>query len=375
MVANSGTAPFGYQWTFNTANISGANSNSFVATNAGTYAVVVTNFAGTNTSANATLTVNIPPIITTQPTNQTIVQGQSATFVVAASGTAPLSYQWTFNAANISGATSSTFVATNAGTYAVVVTNIAGTNTSANATLTVSIPPTITTQPTNQTIVQGQSATFVVAASGTAPLSYQWTFNATNISGANTNSFAATNAGTYAVIVTNFAGTSTSSNATLTVNIPPTITNQPTSQTVQASNTVSFSVGVSGTAPLAYRWTWNGTNIAGATNNQLTLTNVTINQSGNYAVVATNIAGSVTSSNATLNVIVAAASVGGTKLSLDGQFSFTVTGVAGAPYAVQRTPDLFGTWVSVVTNLSPFTFTDTNVWHNSAQYYRAVYAP
>src|SRR5205823_372476 len=95
------------------------------------------------TSANATLTVNVPPTITTQPASQTVAQGANATFSVVATGTG-LTYQWTFNGANISGATTSSYTKSNAqaadqGNYAVVVTNAGGSVTSANASLTVKI--------------------------------------------------------------------------------------------------------------------------------------------------------------------------------------------------------------------------------------------
>src|SRR4029077_14776994 len=77
-----------------------------------TFRVVVTNTAGSVTSSAATLTVNTAPVaptITTQPVNQTVTAGQTATFTVAATGTAPLSYQWRKNGTAISGATSSTY--------------------------------------------------------------------------------------------------------------------------------------------------------------------------------------------------------------------------------------------------------------------------
>src|SRR5207302_7261588 len=74
-----------------------------------TYRLVVSNTAVTATSNAATLTVSaaaVAPTITTQPANQTVTAGQTASFAVAANGTAPLSYQWQKNGANISGATS-----------------------------------------------------------------------------------------------------------------------------------------------------------------------------------------------------------------------------------------------------------------------------
>src|SRR2546430_1291190 len=133
------------------------------------------------------------PTITTQPVSQTVTAGQTATFSVVGSGTAPLSYQWQKNGANISGATSASYTTPattstdNGATYDVVVSNSAGTVTSNAATLTVNAAataPTITTQPVSQTVTAGQTATFSVVGSGTAPLSYQWQKNGANISGA-----------------------------------------------------------------------------------------------------------------------------------------------------------------------------------------------
>src|SRR2546426_5689650 len=109
-----GTAPLAYQWQKNGANIGGATAASYTTpatttADGGTAVrVVVTNTAGTVTSASATLTVNpapVAPTISTQPVNQTVTAGQTATFTVVATGTAPLAYQWQKNGANIAGAT------------------------------------------------------------------------------------------------------------------------------------------------------------------------------------------------------------------------------------------------------------------------------
>ena len=134
---------------------------------------------GNASSRPATVTA---PTITTQPASRTVTAGQSATFTVAASGTAPLSYQWQKDGANLAGATSATLTlssvtSANAGSYRAVVSNSAGSATSAAATLTVNpavVAPAITTQPASQTVTAGANVTFTVAASGTAPLSYQW---------------------------------------------------------------------------------------------------------------------------------------------------------------------------------------------------------
>jgi hypothetical protein len=241
-VTVSGTAPFTYQWLKNNTNISSATGSSYttpatIADDSGAkFNVVVSNSAGSVTSTMATLTVSaaaVAPAITTQPANQSVTVGQTATFSVTATGTAPLTYQWQRNSANISGATAATYttpatVATDNGAkFDVVVSNSAGSQTSTMATLTVSaaaVAPTITTQPSNQTVTVGQTATFSVTATGTAPLSYQWQKNGVSVSGATTASYttpatvSGDNGATFDVIVSNTAGSQTSAMATLTVN-------------------------------------------------------------------------------------------------------------------------------------------------------------
>src|SRR5207249_148618 len=127
--------------------------------------------------------VNSPPTITTQPASRTVTAGQTASFSVTATGTAPLSYQWQRGGVPISGATlasyttPSTTSGDNGAQFTVVVSNTAGSVTSSAATLTVNpapVAPTITSQPVSRTVTAGQTATFSVTATGTAPLSYQW---------------------------------------------------------------------------------------------------------------------------------------------------------------------------------------------------------
>jgi glucose/arabinose dehydrogenase len=175
------------------------------------------------------------PSITTQPSNQTVVQGQPATFMVSASGSTPLSYQWQRNQVNISGANASSYMiastafADNGAKFRCVVSNAFGNATSNEATLTVNAPPNINTNPADQTVTQGQPATFMVSASGSPPFSYQWQRNQVNIAGANSPSYmiaataSADNGAKFRCVVSNAFGNATSNEATLTVPPPPPI--------------------------------------------------------------------------------------------------------------------------------------------------------
>ena len=265
----------------------------------------------------------VAPTITTQPANLSVTAGQTASFSVAVDGSTPFSYQWRRNGSDIAGATASTYsfaaaLSDNGTRYSVVVSNAGGSITSSEATLTVNpapVAPAITTAPASVAVTAGQPATFTVAASGTAPLAYQWRRNGADIAGATTDSFTlptttvADNGAQFSVRVTNIVGSVTSDPATLTVNpapVPPAITTAPASISVSAGQPAAFSVVASGSAPLAYQWLRNGADIAGATSASYTLANATLADSGaQFSVRVSNVAGSATSPAATLTVTAA----------------------------------------------------------------------
>src|SRR5437588_555759 len=135
-------------------------------------------YVARTTNASSTAGSSTAPSITNQPASQMLTVGQTATFSVVATGTAPLSYQWMRSGTTITGATSSSYttpLTTSADTgsqFAVMVCDTAGYVTSTAATLTVTAAaaaPSITTQPASQTVTAGQTATFGVVAGGTAP--------------------------------------------------------------------------------------------------------------------------------------------------------------------------------------------------------------
>jgi hypothetical protein len=261
----SGATPVGYQWKKNGAAISGATAAGYTtppattSDNAAQFTVTVSTATGSVSSNPATLTVMagvVAPSITSQPISKTVTTGQTATFSVAAAGTAPLSYKWMKNGTPITGATSSTYTtpatttSDNSSQFTVMVGNSAGSVTSNPATLTVTasvVAPLITSQPVSKTVTAGQTATFSVAATGTAPLSYKWMKNGTPITGATSSTYTtpatttSDNGSQFTVTVSNSAGSVTSNPATLTVGAI-------TSQLGASPSTLSFgniNVGVS----------------------------------------------------------------------------------------------------------------------------------
>ncbi len=320
-VTATGPAPLRYQWRFQGASLSGRTNstltlNPALAANAGNYDVIVNNNSGSVTSQAATLTVLVPPTISTQPASLTVAQNQNAAFSVAASGTAPLNYQWRFQGNNLSGQTSSTLnlgavTTPNAGNYDVIVANNVGSVTSQVATLTVVIPPNITTPPASLTITQGQDANFTVAADGTAPLTYFWRKGTAVISRSVNPSFSITNAqpadnGSYSVIASNFAGTATSAAATLAVvptPQPPFVSTPPTNRAVVAGSPTTFTVVAGGTTPLQYQWHFNNAPVPGQTGQSYTLPSVQAADVGPYFVVVSNDYGSISSAVANLSLI------------------------------------------------------------------------
>jgi M6 family metalloprotease-like protein len=253
------------------------------------------------------------PVIESPPPNVTVVLGGTAVFSVTNSGIAPFTYQWRFNGTNLPGATGPVLTLNNvqsnqAGLYSVRVDNAQGFTISTNAILTVLLPPFITAQPTNFTVLAGGTATFSVSAGGTPPLSFEWRFNGTNLPGATSATLTVPNAqvgnqGNYSVLVGNPYGSVTSSNAVLTVNSPPVITQQPRSRVATVASPVGFTVGAAGNAPFTYQWRFNGAAIPGATNSAHAIPGVVSAHAGIYSVLVTNAFGSAASGNAALTVI------------------------------------------------------------------------
>lgn len=172
-VLAAGAQPLLYQWLRNGAPVSGATAATLVVknvklTDAATYTVVVSNSFSFVTSAPALLIpVGLPPVVTAQPQSQTVFCGDAASFQVTTDGTKPFSYQWLFNGAPIAGATNSTLAfptvdTSFAGPYAVAITNLYGSVTSAVAMLTVTVEPPFITSVLTASGAQGQPFTYTI---------------------------------------------------------------------------------------------------------------------------------------------------------------------------------------------------------------------
>lgn len=240
-------------------------------------------------------------------------------------------------------------------------------------------PPTITNQPTGKVVNQSSNATFTVGVTGATPLSYQWRFEGTNLAGATQSNYARPNAqpiheGDYDVVVTNIAGSATSSVAFLVVNIPPYIGEQPQSQSLWRGQDADFFVSAGGTEPFSYQWRFKGTNIAGATESSYTRANAQTNDTGNFSVVVTNVAGSVTSSNALLSVSVPPPPVFQSVTMLpDGRVKLTLQGTVGIPFTIEASSNLIG-WFELLSGIlanSPADVVDDSVTNATPRFYRA----
>jgi len=282
-VAN-GSQPLSYQWYLGGVAITGANSASYTiasvqTASAGSYTCTVTNSVGSATSSAAVLTVtsaaSSSPTITGQPASVTTGLGSSVILSVTAGGSAPLSYQWFKDNVSIAGATAASYFiasvrATDAGNYVCVVSNSLGSQTSSLAVIAVNSgnqAVTLSTQPQTQLVSPGVTVTLNApgvssSAFNGVPVTYQWYYNGTPISGALNAAYSITNVqaanmGVYWVEVNSSAGLVDYAPVVLTVDTGGSsrLVNVSTRGLVQAGSglTPGFILGGSGTKNLLIR--------------------------------------------------------------------------------------------------------------------------
>jgi gliding motility-associated-like protein/uncharacterized repeat protein (TIGR01451 family) len=204
-------------------------NETFISDASVNYHVIVSGTCGADTSMNVSLIINTPPVITTQPVNQSVCEGSSVSFSVVATGSG-LVYQWRngivnlINAGNISGATTATLtinpvnIADASVNYNVVVTGTCPPNdTSINVSLAIT-PTPIALAGSNSPVCTNDSIT--LTAQTVVGATYSWTGpNGFTSTAQNPTilSASATESGNYILTVTNNGCTSASSTVNVSV--------------------------------------------------------------------------------------------------------------------------------------------------------------
>jgi Bacterial Ig-like domain (group 2)/Immunoglobulin domain len=229
---------------------------------------------------------------------------------------------------------------------------------------------TISVTPANPIIGTGTNLQFIATGyyndGSTQPLTnagqVTWTSSSPGVASINANGLAAgLTLGTSTISVSS-AGVD--GNTLLTVVVKPTISTDPVNITSSPGGTTTLSVNASG-GDLSYQWQLNGTNVPGATSSSLTLTDINLNQAGNYQVIVSNAAGSTTSSTAVLSL-----------LSINMYAGLTIEGEIGATYEIDYENSLSNSNWMTLTNIvlpaSPYFYVDTTSPFSSTRFYRAI---
>jgi sugar lactone lactonase YvrE len=179
------------------------------------------------------------------------------------------------------------------------------------------VAPQIQKNPTIQTVLTGQNATFAVTASGSDQLTYQWrsgvspsvnlqdnaTYSGTTTPTLTVKAMSTSLNGTsYSCVIRNNLGTQTTLGAVLSVQGPPEIVTPLKSAVVSPGGSLTLTAPIADPYSDTYQWQFNGVNLSGQTSSSLGLTNVQAAKAGTYSVVVTNSYGSVTAPVATVTV-------------------------------------------------------------------------
>ena len=159
-----------------------------------------------------------------------------------------------------------------------------------------SVVPSITTQPSSQTVAMGGNVTFSVSATSSVPLTYLWRKDGIPNYNSSTSTLTLSNvqssdAGNYYVVVSNGVASATSNSAVLTVANPPTVVRQPESMVAAVGTGVTLvatATAPAGGAAPAYQWRRDGNAMAGATGSTLALENVQPQNAGIYTAAVTS---------------------------------------------------------------------------------------
>ena len=241
--------------------------------------------------------------------------GSDLILSVDVTGSGPINYEWSFNEQVIS--LNDSVIAQedgsllmldikdeNEGLYEVKVSNKLS-SASSSTTLNVTEGPRIQYNAKDKVVLAGEGVSFNVVATGSQPLAYQWYFNGNAIIGANESvyslsSVASSNIGQYYVLLTNPFGETQSIPARLTVNTPLSVKTDLIDLIGVVDGKISMVFDVTGSGPVNYTWFKDGRELDGETNSKLSLSNLSMNDAGDYSVIAENSVNQVVSKSASL---------------------------------------------------------------------------
>jgi len=237
-VSATGTEPLTYEWYKNNLIYQDSTSknlyiNNINYINEGSYYVIVTNEFGSATSLSASVRIIEPLIIRTQPTNLNVNKNNNAQFSLSCTGYFPVSSQWrkdgslygdlSSNNNGIITLNINTTKLSDIGYYDCVLSSKYDSVTSEKVYLQVNEKPVFTLNPLSAEIPMTQTVTFMVDASGTDPITYQWIKIGTgNVLNEKTKLYTIQNVvlsdqAEYACVATNLVGSTTSLYAALSI--------------------------------------------------------------------------------------------------------------------------------------------------------------
>ena len=259
--------------------------------------------------------------------------------------------------------------------------------TSTTTQTTTLTAPSVTTQPASRTVTAGQTATFMVAATGTAPLTYQWRKNNTEITGATSSTYitpattSADNLAQFTVVIGNGAGSTTSKAATLTVNGTTSVLHSSATSlsfgtvSVSSSNTQNVTLTNTGTSTV----TISNVAVTGAGFNATGVSGLILSSGQTATLSATfdpmaagSATGSVTVTSNAVNspIVIPLSGTGQAQASYSVSLTWAPSVSAVTGYYVYSSTLSGGPYAKLTSSLLPSTnFTDTTVQHGQSYYY------
>ena len=222
----------------------------------------------------------------------------------------PISDNATYSGSTTDALTIANVSAAEAGTYTVraVLALDDALNAEATVSVVIATPPTITTQPSDQTVCAGAATSLDVGAAAAGDVVYQWYLDGAAVAGGNDATLAidvatSARAGEYYVVVSTACGTATSNTVTLTVTPATEITTQPVS-TIDAKvdSTFTITVAATGTGTVQYQWHKDGAEITGEVTAVYTVAAAAASDAGLYHCIVTSDCGSLNSDTTTVTV-------------------------------------------------------------------------